>query len=100
MERAAYFSAWREKEAAGDHSRHTPSWATRPPGWSHTHQERHLRVRSLPEMDDLFMRQAASSTPGSARPGCTGCQTIMTEHVLNVPIYDLAFIWGVGPASR
>src|SRR5437773_5741360 len=24
-------------------------------------------------------------------------QSVMTEHVLNVPIYDLAFIWGVGP---
>ena len=24
-------------------------------------------------------------------------QKAMTEHVLNVPIYDLAFIWGVGP---
>ncbi len=24
-------------------------------------------------------------------------QKTMTEHVLNVPIYELAFIWAVGP---
>jgi len=51
---------------------------------------------SLPEMDDLFARQARELDPKKREALVHRMQTIMTEHVMNVPIYDLAFIWGVG----
>jgi len=73
MERAAYFSAWREKKLQGSFciTSVMGNAATR---LSHTPSRTHLRVRSLPEMDDLFMRQARELDTRSARPWCTGCR--------------------------
>ena len=98
MERAAYFSAWREKKLQG-----IILVITSVMGNAATRLEPYAikngiyAYGSLPEMDDLFMRQARELDTRKREALVHRMQTIMTEHVLNVPIYDLAFIWGVGP---
>src|SRR5262249_51818131 len=52
---------------------------------------------SLPEIDDLFYRQAKEVDAKKREALVQQMQKTMTEHVLNIPIYDLAFIWDVGP---
>ena len=98
MERAAYFSAWREKKLHG-----IILVITSVMGNAATRLEPYAikngiyAYGSLPEMDDLFMRQARELDTRKREALVHRMQTIMTEHVMNVPIYDLAFIWGVGP---
>jgi peptide/nickel transport system substrate-binding protein len=98
MERAAYFSAWREKKLHG-----IILVITSVMGNAATRLEPYAikngiyAYGSLPEMDDLFMRQARELDTRKREAMVHRMQTFMTEHVMNVPIYDLAFIWGVGP---
>jgi len=83
MERAAFFTAWREKKLRGIIMNITKSGI--------------YTYGSLPEIDDLFARQARELDLKKREALVHRMQSVMTEHVLNVPIYDLAFIWGVGP---
>jgi peptide/nickel transport system substrate-binding protein len=98
MERAAFFTAWREKKlrgiimnitsVMGNAATRLEPYATKSGIYTYG---------SLPEMDDLFARQARELDPKKREALVHRMQSLMTEHVLNVPIYDLAFIWGVGP---
>ena len=98
MERAAYFTAWREKKlhgiilvitsVMGNAATRLEPYATK--GGIYVYG-------SLPEIDDLFARQAREVDTKKREALVHQMQKAMTEHVLNVPIYDLAFIWGVGP---
>jgi len=98
MERAAYFSAWREKKlhgiilsitsVMGNAATRLEPYATKQGVYAYG---------SLPEIDDLFYRQAKEVDIKKREALVQQMQKIMTEHVLNIPIYDLAFIWAVGP---
>jgi peptide/nickel transport system substrate-binding protein len=98
MERAAYFAAWREKKlhgiilvitsVMGNAATRLEPYATKQGVYAYG---------SLPEIDDLFYRQAKEVDVKKREALVQQMQKIMTEHVLNVPIYDLAFIWAVGP---
>jgi len=98
MERAAFFTAWREKKlrgiimnitsVMGNAATRLEPYATKSGIYTYG---------SLPEMDDLFARQARELDPKKREALVHRMQSVMTEHVLNVPIYELAFIWGVGP---
>ena len=98
MERAAFFTAWREKKlrgiimnitsVMGNAATRLEPYATKSGIYTYG---------SLPEIDDLFARQARELDLRKREALVHRMQSVMTEHVLNVPIYDLAFIWGVGP---
>jgi peptide/nickel transport system substrate-binding protein len=98
MERAAYFTAWREKKlhgiilaitsVMGNAATRLEPYATKQGVYAYG---------SLPEIDDLFFRQAKEVDVKKREALVQQMQKTMTEHVLNIPIYDLAFIWAVGP---
>ncbi len=98
MERAAYFSAWREKKLHGVILVISAAF-----GNAATKLEPHVTRNgiyaygSLPEIDDLYVRQSRELDPKKREALLGQIQKIMHDQVLNVPIYELAFIWGVGP---
>ena len=98
MERAAYFTAWREKKLRGvilaitaimgNAATRLEPYATKQGVYAYG---------SLPEIDDLFFRQAKEVDVKKREAMVQQMQKVMTDNVLNVPIYELAFIWAVGP---
>jgi peptide/nickel transport system substrate-binding protein len=98
MERAAYFAAWREKKLHGVILVITAAF-----GNAATRIEPYLTKKgiyaygSLPEIDDLYVRQSRELDPRKREQLVGQIQKIIHDQVLNIPIYDLAFIWGVGP---
>jgi len=98
MERAAYFSAWREKKlhgvilaitsVMGNAATRLEPYATKQGVYAYG---------SLPEIDDLFYRQAKEVDVKKREALVHQMQKVMTDDVLNIPIYELAFIWAVGP---
>ncbi len=97
MERAAFLTAWHEKKlkglilgisgAKGNAATRVEAYAAR--GGIYV-------VGSVPEIDDLFQRQARELDRKKREALLHQIQRIMDERVLHVPIYDLAFLWGVG----
>ena len=62
------------------------------------HQERHLRLRQrCPRSTTSSCARRASSTGRSARRCSTRSRRSSTSRSTDIPIYELAFIWGVGP---
>jgi ABC-type transport system substrate-binding protein len=51
----------------------------------------------VPEIEDLFARQASELDRKKREAMLHQIQQIMVDRVLHVPIYELAFLWGVGP---
>src|SRR5439155_22616883 len=51
----------------------------------------------VPEIEDLFQRQARELDRKKREAMLHQIQQIMHDRVLHVPIYELAFLWGVGP---
>src|SRR3989442_4566002 len=98
MERAAYFTAWREKKLHGVIHVITAAF-----GNAATRLEPYVTKNgvyaygSLPEIDDLYIRQARELDPKKREDMLHQIQKILHEQAMNVPIYELAFIWGVGP---
>jgi peptide/nickel transport system substrate-binding protein len=98
MERAAYFSAWREKKLHG-----IILVVTATMGNAATRLEPYAikngiyAYGSLPPVDDLYARQAREVDPKKREAMVHQIQKLITEHAMHVPIYELAFIWGVGP---
>ncbi len=98
MERAAYFSAWREKKlhgiilvitaTMGNAATRLEPYATKDGIYAYGY---------LPQVEDLYVRQGRESDPKKREAQLHQIQTILHEHVMHVPIYELAFIWGVGP---
>ena len=98
MERAAYFTAWQEKRlkgmilvisaAFGNAATRLEPYVTKNGIYAYS---------SRPEIDDLFVRQSKELDPKKREQLVHQIQKIVTDEVLNIPIYDLAFIWGVGP---
>jgi peptide/nickel transport system substrate-binding protein len=98
MERAAYFAAWREKKLRGVILVVSAAY-----GNTATKLEPYvIRIGiyaygSNPEIDDLFVQQSREGDAKKREALLHRIQTIIHDQVINVPIYDLAFIWGVGP---
>ncbi len=98
MERAAMTTAWREKKLKG-----LIIGITGAGGNAATRLEAYVSKGGiysagvLPEIEDLFQRQARE-TDGKKREALLHqIQTTLHERVMHAPIYELAFIWGVGP---
>jgi ABC-type transport system substrate-binding protein len=51
----------------------------------------------VPEIDDVYHRQGRELDPKKREAQLHQIQKIIHDQVINIPIYDLAFIWGVGP---
>jgi peptide/nickel transport system substrate-binding protein len=97
MERAAYFAAWREKKLHGVILVVSATF-----GNAATKLEPYVTKNgiyaygSLPDIDDLFVRQGRELDGKKREALVHQIQKRIQEQVVNIPIYDLAFIWGVG----
>jgi len=98
MERATYFASWREKKLKGVILVITAAF-----GNSATRLEPYVTrdgiyaYGSLPEVDDLFVQQSRELDAKKREAQLHRLQKALHDQVVNVPIYELAFIWGVGP---
>jgi peptide/nickel transport system substrate-binding protein len=99
MERAAYFTAWREKKlhgiikvisaAFGNAATRLEPYAIRNGVYAYG---------SLPEVDDLYTRQAREIDVKKREAMVHDIQRIvMRDRVIAIPLFEQAFIWGVGP---
>ena len=98
MERATFLTAWREKKlkglvvgitgAAGNAATRLEAYVTRGGIYSYG---------VIPEVEDLFQRQAREPDRARREALLHQIQKILHERVLHAPIYELAFLWGVGP---
>jgi peptide/nickel transport system substrate-binding protein len=98
MERAAFQSAWREKKlhgvvlgimgAAGSAATRLESYVTRNGIYSYG---------VLPEVEDLYQSQAREVDRKKREVMLHRIQRIISERVMHAPLYQLAFLWGVGP---
>jgi peptide/nickel transport system substrate-binding protein len=98
MERAAYFTAWREKKlhgvilvitaAFGNAATRLEPYATKNGIYAYG---------SRPDIDDLYVRQGRELDPRKRAALLGQIQKTIHDEVLNIPLYELAFIWGVGP---
>jgi peptide/nickel transport system substrate-binding protein len=98
MERATYFAQWRDKKlhglilvitaTMGNAATRLEPYATKNGIYAYG---------SLPAVDDLFARQAREVDVKKREALVRQMQAAVSEHVMHVPIYELAFIWGVGP---
>jgi peptide/nickel transport system substrate-binding protein len=98
MERAAFQSAWREKAlhgivigitgAAGSAATRLESYVTKNGVYSYG---------VLPEVEDLFQSQARELDRKKREAMLQRIQRIIADRVMHAPLYQLAFIWGVGP---
>jgi peptide/nickel transport system substrate-binding protein len=98
MERAAMTTAWREKKlkniivgitgAGGNAATRLDAYVS---------QNGVYTSGVLPEIEDLFQRQARETDVKKREALVHQIQDILHERVMYIPIYELAFIWGVGP---
>jgi peptide/nickel transport system substrate-binding protein len=98
MERAAFLSAWREKRLHG-----VIMGLGAPAGNAATRIEVYVTKNGIyssgvvPEIEDLFQRQARELDRKKREALLVQIQQIMHDRVMHVPIFELAFLWGVGP---
>jgi peptide/nickel transport system substrate-binding protein len=98
MERAAYLTSWREKKlrgvlftalgAGGNAGTRIEALATRQGLYAYG---------VLPEVEDLFQRQAKESDRKKREELLHQIQRILHDRVIFAPIWENAFIRGVGP---
>jgi peptide/nickel transport system substrate-binding protein len=98
MERAAFLAAWRDKKLknvimglgapAGNAATRIEVYVTRNGIYS---------SGSVPEIEDLYQRQGRELDRKKREVLLAQIQQIMHDRVMYVPIYELAFLWGVGP---
>ena len=98
MERASFLSSWREKKlkglligatgAAGNAAARLEPFFTRNGIYAHG---------SLPEIDELFQRQAREPDRKAREALLHQIQRLVADQVLVAPMFQQAFIWGVGP---
>jgi peptide/nickel transport system substrate-binding protein len=98
MERAAMTTAWREKKLKGiivgisgagaNASARLEAYVSK--GGSYT-------SGVIPEIEDLFQRQVREVDVKKREAMLHQIQQIIYDRVTHIPIYELAFIWGVGP---
>jgi peptide/nickel transport system substrate-binding protein len=51
----------------------------------------------MPDVEDLFQRQARETDVKRREALIHQIQQLLRDRVTHIPIYELAFIWGVGP---
>jgi peptide/nickel transport system substrate-binding protein len=98
MERAAMTTAWREKKlkniivgitgAGGNAATRVEAYVSKTGVYT---------AGTMPDVEDLFHRQARETDPKKREALIHQIQQMLYERVTHVPIYELAFIWGVGP---
>ncbi len=98
MERAAFLTAWREKKlrglligatgAAGNAAARLEPFFTKGGIYAYG---------SLPEIEDLFQRQARELDRKHREGLLHQIQKLVAERVLAAPMFQQGFIWGVGP---
>ena len=97
MERAAFLAAWREKKlkglligatgAAGNAAARLEPFVTKNGIYAYG---------VLPELEDLFVRQAKELDRKQREMLLHQIQKSVADHVLVAPLFQQAFIWGVG----
>jgi peptide/nickel transport system substrate-binding protein len=97
MERATFLSNWREKKvhglligatgAAGNAAARLEPFFTKSGIYAYG---------TRPEIDDLFQRQAKESDRNKREAILHQIQKIVSDQVLAAPIFQQAFLWGVG----
>src|SRR5713101_4421786 len=98
MERAAFLTAWREHKIKG-----VIMGLGAPAGNAATRIEVYVTKGGIyssgvvPEIEDLYQRQARELDRKKREAMLHQIQQIMHDLVLHVPIYELAFLWGIGP---
>jgi peptide/nickel transport system substrate-binding protein len=98
MERAAFLTAWREHKIKG-----VIMGLGAPAGNAATRIEVYVTKSGIyangvvPEIEDLYQRQARELDRKKRGAMLHQIQQIMYDRVLHVPIFELAFLWGVGP---
>jgi ABC-type transport system substrate-binding protein len=98
MERGAFMVAWREKKlrgvvltisgVSGNAATRLESFVTKNGAFAYG---------ALPEVDDLFRRQASELDRKKREALLHQLQNILREEVVQAPIYHLGFPIGVGP---
>jgi peptide/nickel transport system substrate-binding protein len=98
LERAAFLTAWREHKIrgvimglgapAGNAATRIEVYATK--GGIYSSGE-------VPEIESLFQRQARELDRKKREAMLHQIQQIMQDRAMYVPIYELAFLWGIGP---
>ncbi|MGH7393125.1 MAG: ABC transporter substrate-binding protein [Candidatus Rokuibacteriota bacterium] len=98
MERAAMTTAWRERKlknvivgitgAGSNASTRLEAYVSK--GGAYT-------SGVIPEVEDLFQRQVRELDVKKREALLHQIQQILRDRVTHIPIYELAFIWGVGP---
>src|SRR5213594_3029287 len=97
MERAAFLTAWREHKIKG-----VIMGLGAPAGNAATRIEVYVTKSGIyasgvvPEIEDLYQRQARELDRKKRESLLHQIQQIMYDRVMHVPIYELAFLWGVG----
>ena len=98
MERAAMTIAWREKKL-----KNIIVGITGAGGNAATRLEAYVSKNgvytsgTIPEVEDLFQRQARETDAKKREALIHQIQGILHDRMIQIPIYELAFIWGVGP---
>ena len=98
MERAAFLTAWREHKIKG-----VIMGLGAPAGNAATRIEVYVTKNGIyssgvvPEIEDLYQRQARELDRKKREAMLHQIQQIMHDRVMHVPIYELAFLWGIGP---
>src|SRR5881296_1794253 len=98
MERAAFLTAWREHKIKG-----VIMGLGAPAGNAATRIEAYVIKTGIytsgvvPEIEDLYARQARELDRKKRESMLHQIQQIMHDRVMHVPIYELAFPWGIGP---
>src|SRR5438132_365029 len=101
MERAAMTTAWREKKL-----KNVIVGITGAAGNAATRLEAYVSKNGvytsgvMPDVEDLFQRQARETDVRKREALIHQIQGILHERVTHIPIYELAFIWGIGPRAE
>jgi peptide/nickel transport system substrate-binding protein len=98
MERATLTTAWRERKL-----KNVIVGITGAGGNAATRLEAYVSRNGvytsgiMPDVEDLFQRQARETDVKKREALLAQIQQILHDRVTQIPIYELAFIWGVGP---
>jgi peptide/nickel transport system substrate-binding protein len=98
MERATFMSTWHDKKLKGLVIGATGAAGNAAARLEPFHTKNGLYAYgSLPEIDDLFQRQAREPDRKRREALLHQIQRIVADQVLVAPIFQQGFIWGVGP---
>jgi peptide/nickel transport system substrate-binding protein len=98
MERASFLTAWREHKIKG-----VIMGLGAPAGNAATRIEVYVTKGGIyssgevPEIEELYQRQARELDRKKREALLHQIQQIVHDRVMYVPIYELAFLWGIGP---